>query len=392
MRGKDAIRPLSPGMGAPSGRRAKKVTNPPDVAYNKGDPKTNRKVSNVRNYSIHHVPGQHLSFKERKVIERVWNANCLLKHPKSVDAIAKQLGLSTSTLRRELFRGGGLYHCTIGTKKKLMYTTYSAQLAEDQYRLNLAQKGPRQKMTNKIEEELKKEMDPKGTVSPETALHNLHLRGIETPSLRTIYNHIHSGALGIDATWLPYNKHRRRMQRREKRVGVYSREGCLIDDVPTNQLSREEFGTWEMDTVVSKQGCKGGVLVLIERMTRYYIVCKLRSITQSEVHRQLRRLMRHGSLKTVKAVITDNGCEFLDHDKLKRLFSANVYYTHVYSSWEKGSVENANAILRRFFPKGTDFTQVPPRDIAFAQTQINNIYRRVSLKGQTAHEAFSVAA
>ncbi len=346
----------------------------------------------MRHYNIHHLPGKHLLFADRKAIERAWNANCLLKHPKSVNAMAKHLGLSVATLRRELFNGGGLYYCTIGTKRKLMRTIYVAQLAEDRYRLNLAQKGPRQKMTNTIAEEIKKEMNSKGTVSPETALHNLHLRGIETPSLRTVYNHIHSGTLGIDASWLPYYKRRRRKQRREKRVGVYSREGCLIDDVPADQLSREEFGTWEMDTVVSKQGRKGGVLVLIERKTRYYIVCKLRAITQSEVHRQLRRLMREGRLKTVNAIITDNGCEFLDHDKLKRLFRANVYYTHVYSSWEKGSVENANAILRRFFPKGTDFTQVPPRDIAHAQTQINNIYRRTSLKGQTAHEAFSAIA
>ncbi len=158
MRGKNAIRPPVPRRGRPLGGGAqKKVTNPPDVAYNKGEQTTNRKVSNVRNYSIHHIPCHHLLFKDRKEIERVWNANCLLKHPKSVSAIAKQLGLSTSTLRRELFRGGGLYYCTIGTKKKLMCKTYPAQLAEDQYRLNLAQKGPRQKMTNKIEEELKKE-------------------------------------------------------------------------------------------------------------------------------------------------------------------------------------------------------------------------------------------
>ncbi len=65
----------------PRGQRAKKVTNPSDIAYNKGEQNTNRKVSNMRNYSIHHVSGQHLLFKDRKEIERVWNANCLLKRP-----------------------------------------------------------------------------------------------------------------------------------------------------------------------------------------------------------------------------------------------------------------------------------------------------------------------
>ncbi len=67
----------------------------------------------MRNYSIHHVPGQHLLFKEREVIKQHWDANCLLKRPKSANAIAKQLGLSTSTLRRELFSNstGGSNDC-----------------------------------------------------------------------------------------------------------------------------------------------------------------------------------------------------------------------------------------------------------------------------------------
>ncbi len=112
MRGKDAIRPPVPRRGRPLGGGAqKKVTSPSNVAYNKGRKNKKRKASNVCNYTIHHVPGHHLLFANRKAIERAWNMNCLLKHPKSVNAMAKLLGLSVATLRRELFNGGGLYYC-----------------------------------------------------------------------------------------------------------------------------------------------------------------------------------------------------------------------------------------------------------------------------------------
>jgi len=69
-----------------------------------------------------------------------------------------------------------------------------------------------------------------------------------------------------------------------------------------------------------------------------------------------------------------------------------VYYTHAYAAWEKGSVENVNRHIRRFFPKGTDFNRVPPRAIAAMQDFINAIPRKQTLKGQTAHEAFFIAA
>ncbi len=119
---------------------------------------------------------------------------------------------------------------------------------------------------------------------------------------------------------------------------------------------------------------------------------KLRAITQAEVHRQLKRLMRKGVLKRVHAVITDNGCEFLNHARLCKLFKSFVYYIHAYSSWEKGSVENANGLLRIHFPKGTDFAHISEERIAKAQDDINSIYRRTSLKGATAHEAYSRAS
>ncbi len=395
MRGKDAIRPPVPRRGRPLGDGAqKKVTSPSNVAYNKGRPKSKRKASNVRNYTIYRTPGRHLTLADRQVIARIWNANVLLKRPRSIRAIARELGISEATLRRELKKGGGIHYVMVDGKKKRIISEYFPNKAEEASRLNLHQKGPRQKMTNQIAEAIKNEMDPKGTRSPETVLYNLHKKGITSlPSVCTVYNHIRDASIGFDASWLPRGgKRKHPKKRKETRPAKYSKEGYIIDDIPQHNLSRETFGTWEMDTVVSCKRGKGGALVLIERKTRFYIVRKLRAITQAEVHRQLRKLIRKGTLKTVHTVITDNGCEFLDHKKLCALFRTSVYYTHAYSSWEKGSVENANGLLRNHFPKGTDFAKLSETQLIQAQDAINSIYRRVSLKGKTANEAFSTAA
>ena len=83
--------------------------------------------------------------------------------------------------------------------------------------------------------------------------------------------------------------------------------------------------------------------------------------------------------------------EFLNHDAIEGLFKRNcktqVYYTHAYAAWEKGSVENANRIVRRWYPKGSDFSKVSRRRVATLQNDINTIHRKL-LKGKTASEAY----
>lgn len=71
--------------------------------------------------------------------------------------------------------------------------------------------------------------------------------------------------------------------------------------------------------------------------------------------------MRDGRLGKVRGVVTDNGCEFLDQKKPDRLFRAEIHYTHAYPSWEKGSVENCNSLLRFFFPKERTSPACPGR-------------------------------
>jgi IS30 family transposase len=151
-----------------------------------------------------------------------------------------------------------------------------------------------------------------------------------------------------------------------------------------------------MDTVVSGVHGKGGLLVLIERKTRFYLMVKVRRINQREVLRALRSLIRSGQIKVAISITTDNGGEFLDSKRIEALFSnlnipSKLYYAHAYASWEKGSVENANRHVRRWYPKGTNFNCVTAHAIQALQNVINSIPRQ-SLKGISAHEAILAAA
>ena len=97
-----------------------------------------------------------------------------------------------------------------------------------------------------------------------------------------------------------------------------------------------------------------------------------------------------GFRQKFRSITTDNGSEFLEYDKLCQSIHGGqrfqVWYCHSYSAWEKGSVENNNRMIRRFFPKGTDFTKVSKKRIAAVQDWMNNYPRRI-LNWQTPNQA-----
>ena len=140
-----------------------------------------------------------------------------------------------------------------------------------------------------------------------------------------------------------------------------------------------------MDTVVSCLNGIGGLLVLIDRCTREYKIELTREISQRAIVKALKHLVRKKLIVNIKSVTTDNGCEFIDPDKIKAVLGCNVYYTRAYASYEKGSVENCNRLVRRWYPKGTDFGCCTRKEIRALETVINNIHRR-SLNGLTASQ------
>ena len=96
-------------------------------------------------------------------------------------------------------------------------------------------------------------------------------------------------------------------------------------------------------------------------------------------------MIRRKALGKALSVTTDNGCEFLDPKKVKAVVGCDVYYTLAYASWEKGSVENCNRFVRRWYPKGTDFGKCTRADMHRLERVINSIHRKL-LDGPAAYE------
>jgi IS30 family transposase len=353
----------------------------------------------TRKLRLHLQPKQHFNEEQRIILQHLWNinANRGRETQLSIHKFAKLNGSPYTTIHRELLRGMDGKPFRDKIKKQWFYPEYNAEKAQADADEKNAQKGAPMKMTNQIASAFKHHVLELGK-SPEHARHDMLEEGHENlPCTRSFYHHIDHGDIGVLRGQTPYRPAAKRkskppVQRAKK--GLANRS---IEERPPEVATRTEPGHWEMDTIVSCVGGKGGLLVLTERMTRFTLFVRLSAITADAVRKALRRLIRAGTLKTVRSITTDNGAEFLDSTALERLFKSlnetlNMYYTHAYAAWEKGTVENVNRHVRRCFPKGTDFSRVPPGAIVAMQDFINSIPRTYTLKGLSAHEAFFSAA
>ena len=129
------------------------------------------------------------------------------------------------------------------------------------------------------------------------------------------------------------------------------------------------FGDWEMDLVIGKSQ-KSAVLTMIERKTNMFLQTKLTSKKPDVVAMAAWRLLLPYKAY-VHTITTDNGIEFMNHEWLARRIGATVYFADPFCSGQKGAVENANKLLRQYFPKGTDFREVEQSDLDKIQAKIN---------------------
>lgn len=166
--------------------------------------------------------------------------------------------------------------------------------------------------------------------------------------------------------------------------------GESIEHRPEEIDEREEFGHWEGDTVYSGKGKRKttrALLTLTERKTRKEIIIAIPNRKAETVVKALDALERKLGARRFRAIFKsitfDNGTEFAAAEELerscvnKRLPRTKVYFCHPYSSWERGTNENTNGMIRRRFPKGTNFAAVTNAQIAQAENWINNYPRKI---------------
>ena len=214
--------------------------------------------------------------------------------------------------------------------------------------------------------------------------------------VRTLYRYIDAGIfLKLTNQDLPIKG---RKKRHIKRVRIQKRAaaGVSIENRPEEVAKRNTFGHWEMDTVKGKQRVsKSCLLVLTERKTRQEIIAKLPDQKAKSVVEAIDRIEKAWGQqfsKVFRSITVDNGLEFSDCEGLERSAIREgrrtlVFYCHPYSSYERGSNENNNRMIRRHIPKGEDIDQREEEEIAYIENWMNQ-YPREILGYRTSQELF----
>ncbi len=178
---------------------------------------------------------------------------------------------------------------------------------------------------------------------------------------------------------------------RRKPYGKPSHRGQIlgkrsIDDRPAEANERTRLGDWEGDTVVGK-GHHGYVLTCVDRASRYLMARKVQTCASEPVAQQLGQTIRRLPADKRHSLTLDNGREFARPIELEKKLDLPVYFAHPYHSWERGTNENTNGLLRQYLPKGTDLSQVSDKQLSSYVRQINRRPRKC-LNFQNAFEVF----
>jgi len=165
----------------------------------------------------------------------------------------------------------------------------------------------------------------------------------------TIYRWIYSGLIDVPVTVL------RQKGKRQKPIETRGRFniGLSIAKRPREVRTRETFGHWELDTVVSGRGkSRACVATFIERKSRFYIALPITDRSAASMEEAIHTVHAAFPAGTFKTATTDRGKEFSCHERVRATLGVPMYFADPYSSWQRGSNENANGLLREFFPKG----------------------------------------
>lgn len=336
-------------------------------------------------------------FKQLTKADRL-KIEALVKAGHGKEEIADQIGVHVSTIYRELKRGRYIHTNSDLTEEE----RYSPDIAQERYEENLRAKGPDLKIGNDqaladfIEDKMVNDDFSVGAV-----LGYIEQQGLEfsvTITRQTLYRYIDIGLfLNLTNKDLPIKGNRKKKKNKVRKTQARAAAGTSIEKRPDEIDTREEFGHWEMDTVIGKRGeSKHSLLVLTERKTREELMFLLMEHTTEQVVSCINRLEEKWGerfSRIFKTITVDNGTEFSDCEGLEKSVlqdgenRTKIYYCHPYSSYERGTNENQNKLIRRKVPKGTNFDDRTEDDIQEVENWINN-YPRLLFGWETAQMQF----
>ena len=333
---------------------------------------------------------KHLSEAERHKLE------VLLKDKRKVGEIARLLNRNRSTIYREIKRGSINWTYYDLRKRK----RYCADVGQADYERQGRNKERSLKIGSdkRLEEYIRKKI-VKDKYSPDAIIGEIKEKGLVFEGMictKTLYNYIDAGILrGIsnENLW-EKRKRKKRRHRKIRRIRERYTMPRRITERPEEVNDRLEYGHWEGDCVKGPIGSKASLFTLTERKTLEEIILKVEQATQDEIQIALDELeKRYGTAFKIKfkSITFDNGGEFLNwkYLELSTLEPENprtiTYFAHPYSSWERGSNEIQNRMIRRFIPKGTPISNISNEEIASIEQWMNH-YPRKRLGYRSAHD------
>ncbi len=311
----------------------------------------------------------------------------------SKSEIARRLGVCRQTIYNEYKRG--LVSCVRNPHGIPIDTIeYSADKAQQIHNYNQTAKGRPLKIGNdhafaNYIEGLILGRQPDGRIdrdkrySPAVALALARREGYTTRiCTSTLYSYIHKQVF-LTATVKDLWAKPKKRKKDEDNTRTAHPKLPSIEDRPREIWERREPGHWEMDLIIGKQNTTACLMTLYERYSRQFLIFKLPNRQAATVRAVFDKLevSTPRFKERFKTITTDNGSEFLEYEKLRQSIWGGVrfqvYYCHPYSAWEKGGIENHNRIVRRWYPKGTDFTKVTKKRLRELETWMNSYPRKI---------------
>jgi IS30 family transposase len=297
-----------------------------------------------------------LTMEEREVIGQMEYAG------QSQASIARRLGRPASTVSRELKRNGSA-------------EGYSAVAAQRQAQERRRQRPLVRKMDRpEVNEEVRQGLAR--CWSPDQVAGRIRRDHPNDPSRCVSHQTVYD--------WLKRDANREHwegfLRRGGKRRPKNDRRGKLKGTVSVADRlevvdERRRFGDWEGDTMVGAKH-RGALVTHVERKSGYLLVGRIDQKKSRHVNRATRRLFAGLPQGLRRTLTLDNGKEFAGHDELATQNGIKVYFADPYAAWQRGTNENTNGLLRQYFPKGTDFTQVSHHELKQIAQEVNQRPRK----------------
>lgn len=323
---------------------------------------------------------QHLSVEEREKIQE------LLWQKTSIRNIAKALGRNPSSVSREIQRNKpperNLYTPRVAHERALLYRTRRGKR-----KLDISKR-----LRAYVVFHLRLGWSPEqiAATAQEATFENISHEAIYQYVYAQVYQAGHGYVKSGCEDLRPYLARRRKRRiRKGCRRSYRIDKGQLpsIDLRPKEVEERQNIGHWEDDSLVYTPTCPVRLRTTNERKTGVVFIAKANDRTMAEANRITCEQLGMLPVALRTTLTRDRGAENLGHEELERTLGIQCFFAHAYHSWERGSNENINGLIRRFFPKGTDFRAISNEEIRRVEYLLNTRPRK-RLDWKTPYQTF----